>query len=223
MAISDGPGMSAAQSKEQQWNFAPHDWCRPGMNVEFITEFGVRHLGSAILLVQQKLPPRTRNPVTMRESVLIMSEDTENPEYFTSHQVEKWRETEERAPRKRFLGQTFPDTMEHAGILTPLFVTYLNLRFNEKMKELKAEGKADFYDNRSFSYDTRHFENEDGKHQWETDVVSGKIIEVQDDECIVVELGTRGSNNEFVKKYGFKEVHRAAEDICRYFFEHGRY
>jgi hypothetical protein len=219
----DGTQAQQAQKKEPQWYLAQHEWCRPGMNVEFVTEFGVRHIGTAILLVQQKIPPRSRHPVMMRESVLLMSEDTEHLEYFTIQQVEKWRETDERVPKKRFLGQTFPDTMEHFGVLTPLFVTYLNLRFEEKKKELKAERNSTFYDIRPLSSDTEHFENEDGKQQWETPFACGKFIEVEGDECIVVEFSGKGSENECVKKYSFKEVARAAEDICRHFFEQDHY
>lgn len=213
MAMSESPSTNIP--KETPWE-DPRDAHRLqlGTNVEFVTIYGVRHLGIVAKAFENSDRPRPQwlSLPDGLESLLFKSESAENPEYFSQHQIEKYRVTKEVVPKKRLLNFVRPGLQTMLGVLSPLFASYIGVRYFDKVE-------------RPFNFDdcqtaASHYRNEKGENQWETSIyldntVSIMIIEVEG--AGTVELHTRSRNGKEMKKsYNFHQVAQATEEILRF-------
>jgi hypothetical protein len=195
-----------ASSPETEWQIPRHrGFPRYGQQVEFITTFGVRHLG-IVLSVSNGLPKDPGRGHGIPE-IILMSESVNPSEYFSIHQIEKWRNTNELVKKKRFLGSAPEELLAHLGLQSPVFVGYTFLRLTEKLAEEDYKGRI------PQAYDTKHYKNEDGLNQWETSIVfSNKyvtLVEVEGNEKIKINLTDQSGDYLF----DYKEVAKAAELI----------
>jgi len=185
-----------------------------GANVEFITTFGVRHIG---ITARSSETPDHFRPVgyglpVSSIPVLFKSESTENPEYFSPHQVEKYRKTKETVPKKRLISVTNGNTQASTGILSPLFSAYFILRYYDKVSRFPSLADCTF--------STSHYSNEDGKDQWETHIWLGgsfniELTEISGENAITV-LAKNQKHAQLDKTYDFHQVAQAAEDVLRF-------
>lgn len=213
MSMSESPSTNIP--KETPWE-DPRDAHRLqlGTNVEFVTIYGVRHLGIVAKAFENSDRPRPQwlSMPDGWESLIFKSESTENPEYFSQHQIEKYRVTKEVVPKKRLLNVTRAGLQSVLGILSPLFSSYIAVRYFNKV-----ERPFDFDDCQTT---TSHYRNEKGENQWETSIyldtaVSIMVIEVEGAKT--VELHTWSRNGKEMKKsYGFHQVAQATEEILRF-------
>lgn len=202
-----------ANEKANPWFSARERWPSIGMSVKFVSDIGLTHLGYPVAVAR---PGEHRNMARTPGAILLVSDDTEHPEYFTEKQVEKWQETNERVPKKRLVGQTYPDTLEHAGRLTPMFLTYLYRRITEKLAERK--GKLDVR-----VYETYHYTDAEGRHMWETGMyvsspASGgmSIMFSEHETTSVMKVEYQYSGAPAAKEYDYKLLPKACEEICRF-------
>lgn len=199
------------QPKEWLYNGYPH----VGDQLEFITKFGVRHLGVAVS-TSRNHSKRNYSYGPAQGDVIFMSESVEPTEYFSARQIDKWRVTDELAKRKRFLGSITPEAMEHFGEQTPVFVTYALLRLYDKLDADNFNGS------RSQLSETLHYLNENNVHQWETTFsFCGKfvtMVEVKDEPLMMISLDRHTEN----QGYNYKEVAKAAELITNYLLNQER-
>jgi len=163
-ASAGAQNTAAPEKKEARWEIPYQAWPVTSMNVEFVTNLGFKHAGVAVVVNNGNERPGPQFSYGGRAmgEVVLMAEDSEQPEYFTRHQVEKWRETEQ-FPKRRLLGRFTEVERQHAGVLGQLFATYFALRMREKLKDTDgSRGEVRVGD-------CLHFKEVDGRDMWETD------------------------------------------------------
>lgn len=205
-----GQTSAPAEATEREWEYTVNGrypmQARVGQNLEIVTRLGVRHLGVAVSVsTAPRMDPRIIGPVSAM--TLFMSETSEEPEYYQSHQIEKWRLTDTVVKKKRLISVSPPDNDYNTGTLSPLFASYFVLRYLDK-----KEGRG----REHYQVSTYHYTDVAGKHQWETiigmrDFDNVHLVEVDGDGKILIH--TNGKNEKFEKLFDFKHVAQAVEEV----------
>lgn len=195
----------SAKEKEIAWSNAKRDARpKPFERIEFVTHFGVSHIGKPIVMHSKGKFSNYGGEV-----MLFQSGSNEKPEFYTIDQVEKWRPTNLRTEPREFIGCGDGD---HQGLMLPIFVNYLYLRMRERF--------ADEPSPQLRITETRHYLNELELDEY-VNVINGRyghfnLTEIDNEPKVKVEFIDPSGGAGFTRQYDFKQVAQFAEDVYQF-------
>lgn len=209
-------GQSNETNKEEEWihhsQQLPHD----RDTIEFETKTGHKHFG-IVVSIKESVMQRIPLNYYIAGRLIVMTEDTEEPLFFSMKQIHLWRKS---APfAKRRMAAT-TSLFECASPAIILFLSYFLLRVVEKMDN--SDRSKEHFANQAFNVE--QWREADGNYSWSCRVFARDGCDVtfithEGKPRISVEVNQTNPNIHrapMSKSYDFKDVAMAVEEICAY-------
>lgn len=199
------------ETKEVEWMYPQRNRPQQQVPYEFVTRFGVTHLGYCTTPSRGNDQHQGRVSFISPDqlsSIIFVAESDGLDQYFAVDQIEKYR-LGKRFPKNRLVGICRPEHREHLGIQSEMFIGHLYLRLKEKYPTaalMDINDTVHSINSEDLQYWTTHFQLSRGQ--------SFIITEFKDSATFDIDTAP-GFNNQERKltTYSYKDVATAVEDV----------